>query len=71
MTTRRVVIDTTVWEVALHEALRNRGIAVDPFPPSDARNPATSVLATAISPELRAAGIEVVTTARMVDEAFY
>lgn len=70
MTTRHAVIDTTVIEAAIREALRSRGLAVDPVPPSDRRNPATSVLGTSVSAALRRAGVKVVTTGRLVDEAF-
>jgi hypothetical protein len=67
---RTAVLDTSVIEVAIREALRSRGLALGTFPPADPRNRATSVLESALSKELQEAGLTVMTTATLVDEAF-
>lgn len=70
MTQRTAVIDKSVIAAAVRDALRDRGLSLNSFPPKDPKRLAASVLESALSAELHAAGVRVVTTGELVDEAF-
>jgi len=62
----RVIFDDTITSAAVREALHDRGVYIAAFPPADGRQPATSVIGTALSEELKAAGVVVATTETLV-----
>lgn len=62
----RVLFDDTILSAAVRESLQTRGVYIEAFPPADTRQPGISVIATALSEELRAVGVVVATTEDLV-----